>query len=148
MLPLRSNNKYQDRNMAISVISAKQFVQKLKVTIQSSGRLGFTGETGDHLRLSERAGVKFAKDDEKNVLYLIIIKTASEDAFELRSSGRYYFAETSRMFDYLGYDYSKGNIIFDLVRQDHLDEQLGGEVYMMKQRNNKRKNIKNETITE
>lgn len=133
--------------MAISVISAKQFVQKLKVTIQSSGRLGFTGETGDHLRLQEKAGVKFAKDDEKNVLYLIIIDTRSVDAFEFRSSGRYFYAETSRMFDYLGYDYSKGNIIFDLVRQDHLDEQLGGEVYMMKPRK-KRKERKDENVTE
>lgn len=129
--------------MAISIISAKQFVQKLKVTIQSSGRLGFTGETGNHLHLSERAGVKFAKDDEKDVLYLIIIDTPSEDAFELRSSGGYYFAETSRLFDYLGYDYSKGNIMFDLIRQDNLDEQLAGEAYMMKPRK-KRKESKDE----
>lgn len=133
--------------MAIMLISAKQFAIKLKVTIQSSGRLGFTGETGDHLRLSEKAGVKFAKDDEKNVLYLIIIDTRSADAFELRSSGRYFYAETSRMFDYLGYDYNKGNIMFDLVRQDHLDEQLGGEVYMMKPRK-KRKERKDENVTE
>ena len=97
--------------MAIILISAKQFAIKLKVTIQSSGRLGFTGETGNHLRLSERAGVKFAKDNERNVLYLIIIDTRSVDAFELRSSGGYFFAETSRLFDYLGYDYSNGNIM-------------------------------------
>ena len=132
--------------MAIILISAKQFAIKLKVTIQSSGRLGFTGETGNHLRLSERAGVKFAKDNERNVLYLIIIDTRSVDAFELRSSGGYFFAETSRLFDYLGYDYSNGNIMFDLIRQDNLDEQLGEEVYMMKPRK-KRKERKDENIT-
>lgn len=126
--------------MAISIISAKQFVLKLKVTIQSSGRLGFTGETASQLQLSERAGVKFAKDDEKSILYLIIIDTPSEDAFELRSSGGYYFTETSRLFDYLGYDYSKGNIIFDLIRQDNLDEQLAGEAYMMKPRKKRKEN--------
>ena len=74
-----------------------------------------------------------------DVLYLIIIDTPSKDAFELRSSGGYYSAETSRLFDYLGYDYSAANIPFDLVRQDNLDEQLGGEVYYMKRRTNKRK---------
>ncbi|MBR3496273.1 MAG: hypothetical protein IKH37_06035 [Prevotella sp.] len=125
--------------MAITLFSAKDFAQKLKVTIQASGKLGFTGETGNHLHLAERAGIKIAKDDEKDVLYLIIIDTPSEDAFELRSSSGYYSAETSRLFDYLGYDYSEANIPFDLVRQDNLDEQLGGEVYYMKRRTNKRK---------
>jgi len=125
--------------MAITLFSAKDFAQKLKVTIQATGKLGFTGETGNHLRLAERAGIKLAKDDEKDVLYLIIIDTPSEDAFELRSSGGYYSAETSRLFDYLGYPYAEGNIPFDLVRQDNLDEQLGGEVYYMKRRTIKRK---------
>ena len=134
--------------MSITLISAKQFVLKLKVTVQNSGRIGFTSDTANNLRLFERAGVKFAKDDEKDVLYIIIIDTPNEDAFELRSSGGYFYAETSRLFDYLGYDYSGGNIMFDLVRKDNLDEQLGGEVYYMKRRINKRKERKDDNMTE
>ena len=134
--------------MSITLISAKQFVLKLKVTVQNSGRIGFTSDTANNLRLSERAGVKFAKDDEKDILYIIIIDTPNEDAFELRSSGGYFYAETSRLFDYLGYDYSGGNIMFDLVRKDNLDEQLGGEVYYMKRRINKRKERKDDNMTE
>ena len=130
--------------MAITILSAKQFATKLKATIQASGRLGFTAETATALGLESGKFAKFAKDDEKESLYLIIINESNEDAFEIRVSSGYYYVPTKVMFDTLGFNYENGNIMFDLVRQPSLDDDLQGQVYYMKQRPIKNKDKKND----
>ncbi len=132
--------------MAISIISAKQFATKLKATIQASGRLGFTEETAKMLELPSGRFAKFAQDDEKGVLYLIIINEGSEDAFPIRESSGYFYVPAKQMFDMLAFDYEHNNIMFDLIRQHSLDNDLAGQVYLMKQRMNKRKDKKNDSI--
>ena len=132
--------------MAITVLSAKQFATKLKATIQASGRLGFTAETATVLGLESGKFAKFAKDDENDSLYLIIINESNEDAFEIRLSSGYYYISTKVMFDTLGFNYENGNIMFDLVRQPSLDDDLQGQVYFMKQRQIKNKEKKNDII--
>ena len=133
--------------MAIRIINAKQFTTKLKATIQFSGRLGFTDETANALDLSAGKFARFAQDDEKNTLYLIIIDEASEDAFQIKLSSTYYYVPTKMMFDMLGFDYEHNTIMFDLIRQPSLDTDLMGQVYLMKQRINKRKDKVHEDIT-
>jgi hypothetical protein len=130
--------------MAITVLSAKQFATKLKATIQASGRLGFTAETATVLGLESGKFAKFAKDDENDSLYLIIINEPNEDAFEIRVSSGYYYVPTKVMFDTLGFNYENGNIMFDLVRQPSYDDDLQGQVYYMKQRPIKNKDKKND----
>ena len=136
--------KFSD--MAIKLLSAKQFATKLKATIQASGRLGFTAETATALSLESGKFARFAQDDENGSLYLIINSERSEDAFEIRVSSGYYYVPTKVMFDTLGYDYENGNIMFDLVRQPSLDDDLQGQVYFMKQRPIKNKEKKNDLI--
>ena len=53
---------------------------------------------------------------------------------------------TKQMFDMLGYNYEKKNIMFDLIRRQNLDEELEGLAYQMKERKNKRKEKQNEEI--
>ena len=132
--------------MSIRILNAKQFTTKLKATIQFSGRLGFTEETANVLDLSVGKFARFAQDDEKNTLYLIIIDEASEDAFQIRLSSGYYYVPTKMMFDMLGFDYEHNTIMFDLIRQPSLDADLMGQAYLMKQRINKRKDKANEDI--
>ena len=134
--------------MAITILSAKQFATKLKATIQASGRLGFTAETATVLGLESGKFAKFAKDDENGSLYLIIINERSEDAFEIRVSSGYYYVPTKVMFDTLGFNYENGNIMFDLVRQHSLDNDLQGHLYFMKQRQIKNREKKNDIISE
>lgn len=133
--------------MAIKILSAKQFAIKLKATIQASGRLGFTADTATMLGLDAGKFARFAQDDENKSLYLIINSERNEDAFEIRLSSGYYYVPTKVMFDTLGYKYENGNIMFDLVRQSSLDDDLQGQVYFMKQRVIKSKEKKND-ITE
>jgi hypothetical protein len=132
--------------MTIKIISAKQFATKLKATIHYSGRLGFTEETANALSFSSGKFAKFAQDDEKGSLYLIIMNEDSEDAFPIKSSSGYYYVPAKLMFDMLGYDYENNNIMFDLVRQPSYDADLQGQVYQMKPRINKRKDKKDETL--
>ena len=132
--------------MAIQILSAKQFARKLKVTIQSSGRLGFTDETAKALDLPSGKYAKFAQDNERGILFLIINKEMDEDAFPIKESSGYYYVPAKMLFDMLGFDYENKTIMFDLVRQQTLDDDLNGQVYLMKRRVNKRKDKKNEEI--
>ena len=119
----------------IRIIKTRDFNVKLKATIPSSGRLGFTSDTAVALSLSSASFAKFANDDEDDkALYLIISSSEDEDSFKVTKSGAYYYLPTSLMFDAFGYDYKRYNIMFDLVRISELDELLGGNVYKLNKR--------------
>ena len=134
--------------MAFKILSAKQFAIKLKATIQASGRLGFTSETATALDFKSGKFAKFAQEDENKSLYLIITDEGSEDAFSIRENGGYYYIATKVMFDTLGYNYENGNIMFDLIRQPSLDDDLQGQVFFMKQRPIKNKEKKDDIVSE
>ena len=125
--------------MAIKIISTRNFTKPLKVTIQSSGKLGFTHDTAEILKLESGKLIQFGRDDDKNEMYLILTRDTPEDAFAVAKAGDYFYLPTTLMFDALGYNYRKFTYFFDLVRRDDLDEQLRGEVYYMKERNNVKK---------
>ena len=119
--------------MAITILSAKEYGKKLKATIQASGKLGFTEQTAEELRLGEdNVGIKFGKDGEK--LYLIRVGSCDEDAFKVKKSGMYVYVSTKELFDRLHFDYVGKVYMFYLVRASELDDELQGEVYFMKQR--------------
>lgn len=119
----------------ITIIKTRDFNVKLKATIHSSGRLGFTADTAIALSLSSFSFAKFARDDEDDqALYLIITAKEDEDSFKVTKSGSYYYLPTTLMFESFGYDYKKYNIMFDLIRKSNLDELLGGQVYKLNKR--------------
>jgi hypothetical protein len=120
--------------MALQTLSAKRFQTKLKATIQSSGRLSFTEKTSKELQFANGFHVKFLFDNESKELFMAKVGGEDEDAFEVRTSGSYFYVATKRLFDELEYDYRKKNIMFDLVRKPALDEEVGGEVYKMNKR--------------
>lgn len=121
--------------MAIQFFSAKQFGKPLKVTIQKTGRMGFTDQTAKSLNLNESTYFFFGKDENIGA-DLIMVKTneANEDAFRTIRSGQYYYLATAALFDLLGYNYKKEPIIFDVKRDASLDAEAGGEVYLLTRR--------------
>lgn len=118
------------------ILSVKQFSSRLKVTIQSSGRLNFTEDTTKTLGIVENTPVKFALDDENdNTLYLVIASDLDdEDAFKVRKSGSYYYVPTKNLFDALGIEYEGKSLGYDLVRAESRDVELGGMAFKMSQR--------------
>ena len=123
--------------MALKILSAKEYNIKLKGTIHSTGKLGFTEATAKELRLTEQAAVKFAVDDEdSDTLYLINCKTPDDDAFRVLKAGAYFSVNAKSLFDALGLDYKTNNIMFDMVKVDHMG---AGEIYKLLKRENPRK---------
>ena len=118
------------------ILSVKQFSSRLKVTIQSSGRLNFTEDTTKTLGIVENTPIKFALDDENdNTLYLIIASDSNdEDAFRARKSGSYYYVPTKNLFDALGIEYEGKSLGYDLIRAESHDTELGGMAFKMSQR--------------
>lgn len=125
--------------MAIKILNAKKLSVKLKVTIQQTGKLGFTEETAKELELSPDRYIRFAQDDANGQLYLAVHSEENVDSFKVCSSGRYYYLQTTAFFRTLEYDFTNKTIMFDLSREESLDEMLGGKSYIMTMRINDRK---------
>lgn len=127
MLSLRQNKRHMFKRIDIS-----RFNVKLKASIQSSGRLSFTEETVRVLNLSPDVYIGIGEDDEeRQVLYLVILKEPDENSFVVNKAGRNHYLATKLMFDAMGIDYVNDTFIFDMVRMESLDEDGGGEVYKL-----------------
>ena len=100
--------------MELKFLSAKNYNVKLKATIQSSGKLGFTAVTAKILNLNPEGGIKFAQD-EKGQIYLFSCPTCDDDAFKLYISGEYFSLNTTVLFNNLGFDFHNHKYIFDLI---------------------------------
>jgi len=122
--------------MKAQILSAKKYNRRLKVTIQSSGKLGFTDETAKEFHLSEESSyIKFILDeDNPGDLYLSLSREYDEDAFKVCKAGKYYYLATALMFTEMGFNYKENTIIFDLSRDSRYDAEFGGEVYRMYKR--------------
>ena len=115
-----------------TIFNAKDLTQRLKATIQMTGKLGFTQDTIDQLRINQDKSIVMAPDDENaNVLYMCVLETKPEYAFPILKSGPYFYLNTKQLFDKLERDYQKNVIIFDLSRCEKYDETIGGDCYKM-----------------
>lgn len=124
----------------IQIIDTTQFRVKLKATIHSSGKLGFTKATADFLGLSSVPYVLFARDDEDStLLFMAVLTEELPNSMKVNVSGKYFYVQTNLLFDSLGYDYRKKTIMFDLVREPKYDEVLSGKTYRMNIRYGKNK---------
>ena len=102
--------------MRLKIYNANDFNVKLKSTIHSTGKLGFTEATAKFMKLEVGAGVKFASDDEdESMLYLMYCKEFEDGAFKVAKSGNYFYVNAKGLFDLLGLDYKKNNIMFDMA---------------------------------
>ena len=121
--------------MGFTIINASQFTIRLKATIHSSGKLGFTEVTARELGFGDNSFVKFAQDnDDKTILYLINNTSQDDEAFRVCKAGRYFYINTKIMFDSLDVDYKSKTVIFDLVRVKVAD----GDVYKLNKRTTKK----------
>lgn len=126
--------------MKLRYFNADDYSTKLKVTVQHTGKLGFTRQTADTLGFGKRAEnfIIIATDEEsEGDLYLINGATTSEHPFRVNKAGDYYYANTAALFDEIGIDYKDTGItiIFDLIKIK--DETL--DIYKMNKRIIKKK---------
>ena len=118
--------------MALTLLSAKNFSFTLKVTIQRTGKLGFSAPTAEALGIDSNTYAKFYMDDEnKQSPVVVFSKNKDDDSFKANKSGDYYSLSTTILFDSLGFDFKKQNIICDLKREEDADAIVGGEAYRL-----------------
>lgn len=118
--------------MALTLLSAKNFAFTLKVTIQRSGKLGFSAPTAEALGIDTNTYAKFYMDDESPMSPVVVFsKNKDDDSFKANKSGDYYSLSTTILFDSLGFDFKKQNIICDLKREEEADAIVGGEAYRL-----------------
>lgn len=116
--------------MAYTVLSASKYISKLKATIHTSGKLGFSDNTAKTLGFDKSPDcfIQFAQDDDNpSILYLINRTNDDGDSFKVCKSGLYYFVNAKLMFDALGIDYANKTIIFDMIKI----QEENNEVYKM-----------------
>lgn len=119
--------------------NAKEFTVRLKATIQGTGKLGFTADTIEQLRLTSDCSVFLAPDDtDKKVMYMGVLRQRVDDAFPVLSSGKYLYLNTRQLFDALKLDYVKNVYIFDITRFAEGDEEMESECYKMTRRDHER----------
>lgn len=118
--------------MALTLLSAKDFSFTLKVTIQRTGKLGFSAPTAEALGIDSNTYAKFFMDDENKLSPVVVFsKNKDEDSFKANKSGEYYSLSTSILFEKLGFDFKKQSVICDLKREEEADEFVGGEAYRL-----------------
>lgn len=133
----------------MKILSVKQFSNKLKATVQASGRLNFTDDTTKTLGINENTFVKFALDDANDdALYLALAANNDEDAFRVRKSGAYYYVPTKNLFDALEINYIDKTICYDLIRAQSKDEELDGMAFRMNERETKNRNGGDDDLNE
>ena len=122
----------------MKVLSYRQFNDRLKATVQASGKLSFTEDAAKAMGIGEGSLIKFAIDDENDNQLYVVLSNGSEDpdAFRVRKAGVYCYVSARNIFDALGVDYRKQAIVFQLVRVQSLDESLGGMSFRMCKRKN------------
>lgn len=126
--------------MKLRYYNANEYSTKLKVTVQRTGKLGFTRQTADALGFSKKADnfIIIATDEEsEGDLYLINGAPSGEHPFRVNKAGDYYYANTAALLDEIGIDYkdTSTTIIFDLIKVK--DETL--DLYKMNKRIIKKK---------
>lgn len=119
--------------MGYTILSASRFASKLKATVHTSGKLGFSDATAKELGFTNQEDhfVQFAQDDENpSVLYLINGTADDGDSFRVCKAGAYYYVNAKLMFDTLGIDYINKTVIYDMNRH----QEGFGKVYKMTKR--------------
>ena len=124
------------KNMIGKKYDAQQYTVRLKATIQSTGRLGFTYDTMEQLKLTTDCSIYLAPDDSsKKIMYMGVVRERKEDAFPVLSAGKYVYLNTRQLFETLGVDFTTYVNFYDLARFEEGDEAMEGECYKMSLRN-------------
>ena len=73
------------------IFDAKELTQKLKATVQRTGKLGFTAETLEALNIQQGTYIRFAEDTEsKRILWMGVLQEPADNAFPVNKAGTYF----------------------------------------------------------
>ncbi|WP_428327597.1 hypothetical protein [Mucilaginibacter sp.] len=124
--------------MKIKFFNVQQLDRNLKATVHQTGKTGFTIEASDKMALTTEKSISIGmnEDDETDTnLYAVVNPDKRSDSFNVLKAGLYYYINTKPLFKTLKVDYEKGNIVYEITK----DEIDGTEVFVFKQKEKDRK---------
>jgi hypothetical protein len=127
--------------MKLKFITPDGLDKNLKATAHKSGKLGFTMDAAEKLKLNAEKSVSVAvnEDDSSDTnLYVVINETVKEGAFKINKAGQYYYVNTKALFDTLKIDYKNDWVVYDISKET-IDGQL---IYRFKRRERDKKSEK------
>lgn len=116
------SNHQNDITMKLKFLNSAEAGRKAKVTIHTSGKLGFSGDAIDYLKITEGKSIQFAQNEENEQdlnLYAAVYEDVREGAFRINKAGNYFYVNTKNLFDTLNIDYKSKRVIYDLVKFDY-----------------------------
>jgi hypothetical protein len=129
--------------MAIKFHKPSDSEGTIKMTIHFNGKTGFSEAAVKFLNISDNSYVMLGYDDtnKKNgIEYLVVLKNRDEIAFKVNRAGKYFYVNTKKLYDELGYEYTKKKFIFDIF--DGNQSHNGFKLYKLNMRELDRKNKK------
>lgn len=131
--------------MKLKFITPDGLDKNLKATAHKSGKLGFTMDAAEKLKLTAEKSVSVAvnEDDPSDTnLYVVINETVKEGAFKINKAGQYYYVNTKALFDTLKIDYKNDWIVYDISKET-IEGQL---IHRFKRREREKKNEKTSNV--
>ena len=114
-------------------IDARKFSKSAKMTIQRTGKLGFSNEAADLFLLKNRQEKRLLLFDmgEDNFMAIVTNKE-NEEGFKILKGGEYYYVRMKNFFDSRSIPYQTKRVIYDI--SDTGEEYEGEKVYKLTQR--------------
>lgn len=112
--------------MKLKFIKAQEIDKNVKASVHNTGKLGFSIEAINKLKLDDMRSVLIAinEDEEDGNLYIKLENEIVEDGFKLSKAGNYYYINTKAFFDNHGVDYRRSKIIYDIVEVIYEGEKI------------------------
>lgn len=102
--------------MKIKFYNPKEFEKTHKVTIQKTGKMGFTKDAAEYLKLERMKSANIGENEDDPTdksLYLVVLEDTS-GFFSVQKAGNYFYIKTSVLFDGLKLDYANNTISYDM----------------------------------
>lgn len=116
--------------MRLKFINPNDLDNNIKATIHKTGKLGFTHKAASSLGLKKGMSVSIGidEDDRKSKnLFMVFNEEMKDESFKIVNIGGYFYAHTKALFDFLGVDYSGGNVYYDI-------SPFNNNIYLLKRR--------------
>ena len=114
-------------------IDARNFSKSAKVTIQRTGKLGFSNEAAELFGLKDEQEKRLLIFDiGENNLAAIVTRTNDEAGFKILKGGDYYYARMKNFFDSRSIPYQTKRVIYDI--SDTGEDRNGEKIYKLTQR--------------
>ncbi|MEJ8590743.1 hypothetical protein JSO54_05785 [Riemerella anatipestifer] len=104
--------------MELRIIKPKEPTAIAKITVQRTGKIGFSKGAMDLLDLEVNKFAKFAFDKDDN-FYILMFKKSDEETFNVAKAGEYNYINAKSLLEDLEIDYKSNNTtIFDIRKTE------------------------------